>query len=86
LAKNGVLFNWREELLPHVTREKTVFFERWMGDGTFASPREQLEWVPQGRVLVYKVAGVVNCPNIAQFASGCSQNRESFITCLFAGY
>jgi hypothetical protein len=47
-----------------------VTFERWMGDGTFASAREQLEWVPLGQVLVYKTAGVIHCPDILRYASG----------------
>jgi hypothetical protein len=55
-----------------------------MGDGTFSSPREQLEWVPRGQVLIYKVAGVVHCPDIAEFSSG--RSRESFCLCVFAGF
>jgi hypothetical protein len=47
-----------------------------MSDGTFASPREHLEWFPRGKILVYKVAGVQRCPDIVQFASG--DGRESF--------
>jgi hypothetical protein len=78
LAKNGILFNWKEELAPHVIGWQTAQFERWMGDGTFASPSERLEWVPRGQVLVYKVAGVVRCPDILEFASGHSLSRESF--------
>jgi len=79
----GVLFNWREQLSPRVMGGQTVAFERWLGDGTFASPREQLEWIPQGQVLVYKVAAVEHCPDIVQFASG--RNRESFAMYLPAG-
>jgi hypothetical protein len=76
-AKNGFLFDWKEQLSPRITEGKTATFERWMGDGTFASPREQLEWVPRGQVLVYKLTRVVHCPDIVRFASGRSRSRES---------
>ena len=76
--KNGFLFDWKEQLSPRVIEGQTATFERWMGDGTFASLREQLEWVPRGQVIVYKVTGVIHCPDIVQFASGCSRSRESF--------
>jgi hypothetical protein len=46
LAKNGILFNWKEELAPHIIGWQMAQFERWMGDGNFASPSEWLEWVP----------------------------------------
>ena len=78
MAKNGILFNWKEELAPRVIGGQMVDFERWMGDGTFASPSERLEWVPRGQVLVYKVTGVVRCPGILEFASGHSLSRELF--------
>ncbi|KIM83739.1 hypothetical protein PILCRDRAFT_819385 [Piloderma croceum F 1598] len=66
-ANDGVLFNCREQLSPHVIGGQTVTFERWMGDGTFSNTREQLEWVPLGQVLVYKTAGVIHCPDILHF-------------------
>ena len=69
-------------MVPHLTAGQTL--ERWMGDGTFSSPREHLEWFPRGTVLVYRVAGVQRCPDIVQFASG--HGRESFRFCLIAGY
>lgn len=78
LAKDGILFDWREELSSRLSKGQSGMFERWMGDGTFASPRERLEWVPRGQALVYKVAGVIHCPDIVQFASGrsCSPSTK----------
>jgi hypothetical protein len=69
-VKSGVLFSWREQLSPRITGGETAIFERLMHDGTFASPSEQLEWVPRGHILVYRVGGVLHCPDIAKFASG----------------
>jgi hypothetical protein len=54
-----------------------VTFERWMGDGTFTSAREQLECVPLSQVLVYKMAGVIHCPDILWHACGHSHESSS---------
>jgi hypothetical protein len=85
-ANNGFLFDWKEQLSPRITEGQSATFERWMGDGTFASAREQLEWIPRGQVLVYKVAGVAHCPDIVRFASGRGGSRESFGSRLFVGF
>jgi hypothetical protein len=66
--QGGVLFNWKEQLSPIVSGHVGPTFQRLTKDGVFSYPQETVEWIPDGQVLVYKLDGVVRCPDIARFA------------------
>jgi hypothetical protein len=51
--------------MPSSIKEGSIF-ERWNGDATF-SLRPDVEWIQPEKQPIYRVQGVVNCPDIARF-------------------
>lgn len=72
----GVIFSWQEELSRNVPGNINATFQRWTEDGNFSRPREVIEWIPDGKLLIYKLEGVANCAGIEEFTSANERQKE----------